>query len=143
MIENIKFDHEMHSSKKGNQWYFGTNARIEVGSESGLIRNMHGTSGDINNIATAEPLLYGQESVAFGDAGYQNVDKRAFATKLVAWHAAMRPDKRHAFHNENVADPMIDEAAAQGAHRGQSGAPVSFDQSPIQVCEGALPRAQE
>ncbi len=40
-------------------------------------------------------LLHGQEKDAFGDAGYQGVDKRPEAQGLkVNWHIAMRPGKR-------------------------------------------------
>ena len=55
-------------------------------------------------------MLHGQESVAFGDAGYQGVEKRPDATKEVTWHVAMRPGKRRALNKENAADAMIDKA---------------------------------
>ena len=71
-----KRDPEMHSSKKGNQWYFGMKAHIGVDAESGLVHTVRGTSGNVSDIAEANSLLHGQESVAFGDAGYQGVEKR-------------------------------------------------------------------
>ena len=40
-----KRDPEMHSSKKGNQWYFGMKAHIGVDAESGLVHTVRGTSG--------------------------------------------------------------------------------------------------
>ena len=70
----------MHSSKKGNQWYFGMKAHIGVDAESGLVHTMRGTSGHASDIAEANALLHGQESVVFGDAGYQGVEKRPEAT---------------------------------------------------------------
>jgi IS5 family transposase len=40
-------------------------------------------------------LLHGNETDAFGDAGYQGVEKRAENLELpVTWHVAMRPSKR-------------------------------------------------
>ena len=105
-----KRDPEMHSSKKGNQWYFGMKAHIGVDAESGLVHTVRGTSGNISDIAEANSLLHGQESVAYGDAGYQGVEKRPDAAKEVTWHVAMRPGKRRALNKENEADVLIDKA---------------------------------
>ena len=105
-----KRDPEMHSSKKGNQWYFGMKAHIGVDADSGLVHTVRGTSGHVSDIAEANSLLHGQESVAFGDAGYQGVEKRADATKDITWHMAMRPGKRRALNIENEADALINKA---------------------------------
>ena len=105
-----KRDPEMHSSKKGNQWYFGMKAHIGVDADSGLVHTVRGTSGHVSDIVEANSLLHGEENVAFGDAGYQGVEKRADATKEVTWHVAMRPGKRRALNKENAADAMIDKA---------------------------------
>jgi len=69
-------DPEMHSSKKGNQWYFGMKAHIGVDADSGLVHTVRGTSGHVSDIAEGNTLLHGQETVAFGDAGYQGIEKR-------------------------------------------------------------------
>jgi IS5 family transposase len=37
-------DPEMHQSKKGNQWYFGMKAHIDVDDESGLVHTVRGTA---------------------------------------------------------------------------------------------------
>ncbi len=71
---------------------------------------MRGTSGHVSDIAEANTLLHGQESVAFGDAGYQGVEKRPDATKDITWHIAMRPGKRRALNKEKAADALIDKA---------------------------------
>ena len=103
-------DPEMHSSKKGNQWYFGMKAHIGVDAESGLVHTVHGTSGHVSDIAQANTLLHGEETLAFGDAGYQGVEKRADAKEDVTWQIAMRPGKRRALDKENEADALIDQA---------------------------------
>ena len=103
-------DPEMHSSKKGNQWYFGMKAHIGVDAESGLVHTVRGTSGHVSDIAQANTLLHGQEILVFGDAGYQGVDKRAEAKEDVTWHIAMRPGKRRALDKENKADALIVQA---------------------------------
>ena len=103
-------DPDMHSSKKGNQWYFGMKAHIGADAESGLVHTVRGTSGHVSDIAQGNTLLHGDETVAFGDAGYQGIEKRAHATADVTWHVAMRPGKRKALDKDNQADAMIDEA---------------------------------
>ena len=103
-------DTDMHSSKKGNQWYFGMKAHIGADAESGLVHTVRGTSGHGSDIAEGNTLLHGDESVAFGDAGYQGIEKRADATPDVTWHVAMRASKRKALDKDNEADAMIDKA---------------------------------
>ena len=103
-------DPEMHSSKKGNQWYFGMKAHIGVDAESGLVHTVRGTSSHVSDIAEANSLLHGQESIALGDAGYQGIEKRPDAKADLTWHVAMRPGKRKALDKENEADAMIGKA---------------------------------
>ena len=102
-------DPEMHSSKKGNQWHFGMKAHIGADADSGLVHSVRGTSGHVSDVTEGNSLLHGQESVAFGDAGYQGIDKRADARAEVTWHVAMRPGKRRALDKANAADVLIDQ----------------------------------
>ena len=101
-------DPQMHSSKKGNQWYFGMKAHIGVDADSGLVHTVRGTSGHVSDITEANALLHGQETVAFGDAGYQGVEKRPDANAQVNWHVAMRPGKRRALDKTKPLDALID-----------------------------------
>ena len=103
-------DREMHSSKKGNQWYFGMKAHIGVDADSGLVHTVKGTAGHFHDITESHSLLHGQEQVVFADAGYQGVNKRADAKPEVQWHVAMLPDKRKALDKSLAADAMLDEA---------------------------------
>lgn len=86
-------DPEMHQTKKGNQWHFGMKAHIGVDAESGLVHTVIGTAANVADVTQAGDLLHGQETVAFGDAGYQGVDKREEALGPL-WHVAMKPGKR-------------------------------------------------
>lgn len=88
-------DPEMHQTKKGNQWHFGLKAHIGVDAESGLVHTVIATAANVNDVTQAGALLHGQETVAFGDAGYRGVDKREEA-KGPIWHVAMQPGKRKA-----------------------------------------------
>jgi transposase, IS5 family len=107
-------DPEMHSSKKGEQMYFGMKAHIGADAESGLVHTVLGTSGNVHDVTQGNSLLHGQESVAFGDAGYQGVEKRANepskAKSDIQWHIAMRPGKRKALNKDNGADALMDKA---------------------------------
>ena len=66
---------EMHSSKKGNQWYFGMKAHIGVDADSGLVHSVRGTAGHVADVTEGGSLLHGEEAVVFADAGYQGADK--------------------------------------------------------------------
>jgi len=92
-----KRDGEMHQTKKGNQWHFGMKAHIGVDAQSGLVHTVVGTAANVHDITQAQALLHGDETDAFGDAGYQGVEKREESLELpVTWHVAMRPGKRKA-----------------------------------------------
>ena len=90
-----KRDPEMHQAKKGNQWHFGMKAHIGVDADSGLVHTVIGTAANVADVTRAAALLHGQESDAWGDAGYQGVDKRKECEgSSVRWEVAMRPGKR-------------------------------------------------
>jgi IS5 family transposase len=90
-------DAEMHQTKKGNQWHFGMKAHIGADAQSGLVHTLIGTAANVHDVTQAQALLHGDETDAFGDAGYQGVEKREENLELpVNWHIAMRPGKRKA-----------------------------------------------
>ncbi len=107
--EGKERDPEMHQSKKGNQWYFGMKAHIGVDADSGLVHTVRGTAGNVGDVVEAASLLHGQETDAFGDAGYQGASKRPDARADVRWHIAMRPGKRAALKEDDPVDVLIDE----------------------------------
>jgi IS5 family transposase len=85
----------LEGERDPEMWYFGMKAHIGVDVESGLVHTVVGTSANVNDINVAGALLHGQEDIAFGDAGYQGVHKRAEA-QGPEWHVAMRAGKRRA-----------------------------------------------
>ena len=104
-----KRDLEMHSSKKGNQWHFGTKAHIAVGADLGLVHTVRGTAGHVADVAEGNTLLHGEETVVFADAGYQGVDKRPDARPNAQWQVAMRPGKRKKLDKANSPiDALVD-----------------------------------
>jgi IS5 family transposase len=103
-------DPEMHSSQKGNQWHFGMKAHIGADADSGLVHTVRGTSGNVHDVVEGSSLLHGEETLAYGDAGYQGIDKRADADQTVSWQIAMRPGKRKSLNKDDPADALIDKA---------------------------------
>jgi IS5 family transposase len=101
-------DPEMKQSKKGQQWFFGMKAHIGVDAESGLVHTVRGTAGSVNDVLEANALLHGEESEAFGDAGYQGAGKRADAKPGVRWNIAMRPGTRRALDQTRESNRLID-----------------------------------
>ena len=67
---------EMYQTKKGNQWHLGMTAHIGVDADSGPTHRLVTTAANVSDIIQAHALLLGDESAAFGDAGYQGVEKR-------------------------------------------------------------------
>ena len=93
-------DPDMHQTKKGNQWYFGMKAHIGVDADSGFVHTVLATAANVADVTQAHALLHGQETVAFGDAGYQGVEKREEnQTPDVDWQVAMKRGQRKALPN--------------------------------------------
>ena len=102
-------DPEMHQTKKGNQWHYGMKAHIGVDAESGLVHTVIGTAANVNDVTQAGALLHGQETAAFGDAGYRGVDKRPEA-QGPTWYVAMQPGKRRVLNTSRKWARMLEKA---------------------------------
>lgn len=77
----------------------GKSLRIHIGvdAETGITHTLVTTPANANDVTQAYALLHGEEKVAFGDAGYQGVEKREESwNSNVQWEVAMRPGKRKA-----------------------------------------------
>ena len=74
-----------------------------------------GTSANVNDVAEGNALLHGGEEVAFGDAGYQGVDKRADADAYtdtdakVRWRIAMRRGLRKKLDKARPVDALVNQ----------------------------------
>jgi len=51
-------------------------AHIGVDADSGLTHTVVTTAAHVSDVTQAHALLHGDETLAFGDAGYQGVEKR-------------------------------------------------------------------
>ena len=66
-------------------------------AQSGLVHTLIGTACNVSDVTQAQALVHGAEMIAFGDAGYQGVEKREESIECpVTWYVAMRPSKRKA-----------------------------------------------
>jgi len=71
-----KRDPEMHSVKKGNQWYFGERLHIGVDAGTGYIHSMEVTAANVSERDIVPQLVREDDEVVYGDAGYSNMQRR-------------------------------------------------------------------
>jgi IS5 family transposase len=74
--EKHERDPEMHSVKKGNQWYFGERMHIGVDAGSGYIHDVEVTAAHVAEREIVPKLLRADDEVCYGDAGYTGMEKR-------------------------------------------------------------------
>lgn len=85
-----KRDPEMHQAREGEHWFLGMKMHIGVDDTTGVVHNL------VN-------LLHAEEERAFGDAGYQGVEKRpAHQDRQIQWHIALWPGERRAQGNSKL-----------------------------------------
>jgi IS5 family transposase len=83
-------DPEMHQTKKGNQWFFGTKAHIGVDADSGLVHRVTTTAANEADVEQVADLLHGKEEQVWTDSGYRGAPSRVDRDEL-QWHIAARP----------------------------------------------------
>lgn len=69
-----KRDTQRHRAEKGNRWYFGAKAHIDVDSKESSPRRMHSvatTAASVVDVHMLPGLLHGEERTIWGDAGDQ------------------------------------------------------------------------
>ena len=83
-------DHEMHQTRKGNQWFFGMKAHIGVDAQSGLVHTVTTTAANEADVNQVADLLHGKEEQVWADSGYRGAPSRVGRDDL-QWHIAARP----------------------------------------------------
>ena len=125
----------MHQTGKGKQWYFGMKAHIGVDLESGLTHGLATTAANGSDVTHAHLVLHGGETDAWGDAGYQGVEKRPEnRDREVDWHVAMKPQAAAARQGEH----RRGDREAQDVVAGEGGASVPVCEVPLRLFQGAL-----
>lgn len=69
-------DPEMHSTKKGNQNYFGMKAGIGVDAGTGYVHSLETSAANAHDITMAASCIREDDSVVYGDSGYIGLEKR-------------------------------------------------------------------
>jgi IS5 family transposase len=69
-------DPEMHSVKKGNQWYFGMKVHIGADSRTGIVHHASVTAAHVHDSHEVPNLLYGDETRFYGDSAYRGKEPR-------------------------------------------------------------------
>jgi IS5 family transposase len=69
-------DPEMHSTKKGNEYYFGMKAHIGVDAGSGYVHTVTATAANAHDVTEAFKLIRIDDEVVYGDSGYTGIAKR-------------------------------------------------------------------
>lgn len=113
-------DPEMHSTRKGNEWYFGMKMHIGVDDVYGLIHTLKTTSANVHDITMSSALLHGQETDVIGDAGYLGIeDREEHQGRSVNWLINQRPGKRRQMDKDSpayVAEKMMSGIRAKVEH---------------------------
>lgn len=68
--QDRKRDPDMHSTKKGNQYYFGMKIHVGVDRESRTVHSLVTTSANVHDSKMVEDILHGEENAVFGDSAY-------------------------------------------------------------------------
>jgi len=90
-------DPDMHSAKKGNQWYFGMKIHVGADVDSGAVHTVTTTAANIADITELPKLLREKDAVVFADVGYTSDSYKRGAKKVgLRWCVN---DKRKPKHN--------------------------------------------
>jgi len=68
--QDRKRDPDMHSTKKGNQYYFGMKIHVGVDRESRTVHSLVTTPTNVHDSNPVGELLHGGESGVWGDSAY-------------------------------------------------------------------------
>lgn len=66
-------DSEMHSAKKGNQWYFGMKAHVGVDAGTGYVHAVTATAANVHDVTEGHKLLREDDEFMSGDSGYLGI----------------------------------------------------------------------
>ena len=105
-------DPEMHQTKKGNQWHFGTRCHSGEDAGSGYVHSATFTAANVPDVCEAHGLVRDDDEFCYADAGYRGVARREEVRSDphlsgIDWRVAMGPSKLRAL------------AAARWADRGE------------------------
>lgn len=91
-------DPEMHSTRKGNQYYFGMKAHVGADAGSGLVHTVVATAANVHDVTQAHALIREDDAFCYADAGYAGARKRPEVASdrhlsSIDWRVGARPGK--------------------------------------------------
>jgi len=103
----------MSSTKKGNDWFFGseedqerpqwgvspTNAHVGVDADSGVVHSLDTSTAKVHDSQKFHDLLHGDEQAVFGDKGYVSGEREeAFRAQGKVWGVMRKAPKGGKLH---------------------------------------------
>lgn len=90
-----KRDPEMHSTRKGNQYYFGMKAHVGT-DKRGVTHTLVVTHAAVHDSKVMDQLVHGEEKVIYGDKGYaSNKRKQEYEKKGIKWCINRKGSRGH------------------------------------------------
>ncbi len=71
-----KWDPEIHSAKKGNQWRLGMKCRVGVDTGTGYVHRIEVTAANVHDVTVASGLIREDDEVVYVDSAYLGLEKR-------------------------------------------------------------------
>ena len=132
--KNKERDPEMHQTKKGNQWYFGTGwpramkAHTGVDKDSGWVHTVGISAANLHDSQAMDELLHGQETALWGDSAYQSKERQQMAEESgLAWHVNVKASRHRA---------LTDQERVQNRERSRARAIVEHPYRIVKVLWG-------
>ena len=68
----------MHSTKKGNQYYFGEKIHVGVDADNGMSHSVAVTAANVSDIEMMDEMIREDDKYAGGDSGYRGIESKRF-----------------------------------------------------------------
>lgn len=103
-------DPDMHSTRKGQQWFFGMKLHIGVDNRTGLVHSAAVTAANVHDKHLLGDLLHGDERRVYGDSAYAHqkalIQQHApqakdFTNRRVRWNGAIDEAERSRNRNKS------------------------------------------
>ena len=83
-------DHEMSSTKKGNDWFFGRKAHVGGDADSGVTHSLETSTAKLHDSQVWDELLHGEETSVWADRAYVSAEREAAFTGRGRFWGVMR-----------------------------------------------------
>ncbi len=96
-------DKEMHSTRKGNQWYFGMKAHVGTDTGKGLAHTVVVTDASVHDSQVMDRLASEEKQAVYGDKAYASEEKKKeYEARGVKWCVNLKGNRCHQLTDEEV-----------------------------------------